>query len=89
MSGVDIRLRVSEEMKAEAEAIFKQMGMSMSEAMRIFLSQCINTGGLPFRPHISIPNDETVRSFKEFEVGKYNTYSLEGFEKALDNLGKK
>ena len=48
MATIDIRLRVHKELKTDAEAIFKQMGMTMSEAMRIFLSQCINSGGLPF-----------------------------------------
>ncbi|MFP3012823.1 MAG: type II toxin-antitoxin system RelB/DinJ family antitoxin [Rickettsia sp.] len=39
MNTVDIRLRVSADTKTEAEEIFKQMGMTMSEAMRIFLNQ--------------------------------------------------
>ncbi|ACP53584.1 DNA-damage-inducible protein J [Rickettsia africae ESF-5] len=36
MNTVDIRLRVSADIKLEAAEIFKQMGMTMSEAMRIF-----------------------------------------------------
>jgi len=65
MNTVDIRLRVSEDIKIEAEQIFKQMGMTMSEAMRIFLNQCINSGGLPFKPHIKIPNEETMKAFED------------------------
>lgn len=42
----------------------------MSEAMRIFLNQCINSGGLPFKPHIKIPNKETLESFKQAENGE-------------------
>ena len=37
MSAIDIRLRVTLEMKTKAVEIFKQMGMTMSEAMRIFI----------------------------------------------------
>lgn len=69
MATIDIRLRVSEEIKADAEVIFKQMGMTMSEAMRIFLSQCINSGGLPFKPHSKIPNAETIKSLEESRKG--------------------
>lgn len=65
MNTVDIRLRVSADIKIEAEEIFKQMGMTMSEAMRIFLNQCINSGGLPFKPHIKIPNEKTIKTFKD------------------------
>ncbi len=64
MNTVDIRLRVS---KTKAEEIFKQMGMTMSEAMRIFLNQCINSGGLPFKPHIKIPNEKTIKTFEDTE----------------------
>lgn len=65
MTTTDIRLRVSEDIKLEAEEIFKQMGMTMSEAMRIFLNQCINTGGLPFKPHTKIPNKNTIQTFED------------------------
>lgn len=65
MTTTDIRLRVSEDIKIEAEEIFKQIGMTMSEAMRIFLNQCINTGGLPFKPHIKIPNKKTIQTFTD------------------------
>ena len=88
MSTTDIRLRVSENIKIEAEEIFKQMGMTMSEAMRIFLNQCVNTGGLPFKPHIKLPNQETLESFKQVENGEFETYNLDQFENFLDKMAK-
>lgn len=69
MSATDIRLRVTPEMKIEAEKVFKKMGMTMSEAMRIFLSQCINSGGLPFKPHVKIPNAETINILNQSREG--------------------
>ncbi|QQV75239.1 hypothetical protein H6P87_00789 [Rickettsia tillamookensis] len=88
MNTVDIRLRISADTKTEAEEIFKQMGMTMSEAMRIFLNQCINSGGLPFKPHIKIPNKETLESFKQAENGEFESYNLKQFEKFLDDIAK-
>lgn len=84
MNTVDIRLRIAEDTKIEAEQIFKQMGMTMSEAMRIFLNQCINSGGLPFKPHVKIPNKETLKAFEETDNGDGTTFTLEEFEKFLD-----
>jgi DNA-damage-inducible protein J len=89
MATTDIRLRVPKEMKTQAEEIFEHMGMTMSEAMRIFLSQCINTGGLPFKPHARLPNAETLEAFGQMEEGNYQTYSLDKFEEMLDDLNKK
>lgn len=88
MNTVDIRLRVSEDIKIEAEQIFKQMGMTMSEAMRIFLNQCINSGGLPFKPHIKIPNEETMKAFEEVKNGEFKTCTLEEFEEFLEKIAK-
>ena len=89
MATVDIRLRVSKEMKSDAETIFEQMGITISEAMRIFLSQCINTGGLPFKPHSKIYNKETLESFQQIESGEYETYTLEEFEETINKLNNK
>ena len=69
MSSIDIRLRVTPEMKTEAEEVFKEMGITMSEAIRIFLSQCINSGGLPFKPHAKTPNVETIKILEQSKQG--------------------
>ncbi len=41
---MDLRLRVPTEIKEEAEMIFNDMGMSLGDAIRIFLKQTINCG---------------------------------------------
>lgn len=45
-----INVRVNKELKNEAEKIFKQMGMSMTTAVSIFLAQCVREKRLPFQP---------------------------------------
>ena len=62
MSSVAVQSRVSPELKAQAEAIFTALGLSTSDAIRMFLQQAVNTGGLPFQPTIGRPN--AVRHWK-------------------------
>ncbi|MBK8431142.1 MAG: type II toxin-antitoxin system RelB/DinJ family antitoxin [Chloroflexi bacterium] len=50
-----VQARISPELKEEAEAIFASMGMTTAEAIRIFLQQTVNMGGLPFQPMAKIP----------------------------------
>ena len=50
MSNVTVQARVTPELKKQAESIFADMGMSTAEAIRIFLKQVVNSGGLPFQP---------------------------------------
>ena len=63
-----IRARVEPELKSEAEAILKEVGLSSSEAMRLFLHQIVRQRGLPFE--VKIPNAETIAAIEELEAGK-------------------
>ncbi len=53
-----IQTRIDEKSRAAAENIFRQMGMSLSDGIRIFICQVINEKGLPFQP-------TTRREFKD------------------------
>lgn len=63
-----IRARVEPALKSEAEAILKKIGLSSSEAMRLFLYQVVQQRGLPFE--VKIPNAETIAAIEELETGK-------------------
>jgi len=45
-------IRIDPEVKTEVEAIFKRFGMSLTDAINIFIYQCRNVGGLPFNLRI-------------------------------------
>ncbi|NRB10499.1 MAG: type II toxin-antitoxin system RelB/DinJ family antitoxin [Rickettsiaceae bacterium] len=86
MTTIDVRLRITSEIKNDAEAVFKDMGMTLNEAIRIFLKQSINSGGLPFRPHAKMPNEETLKAFQQDENGEYTKSSLAEFKKYLNTI---
>lgn len=54
MKGVDymstkpINFRVDEELKSDAEVLLKEMGLTMSSALNLFLQQVVNKRALPF-----------------------------------------
>lgn len=70
MPNVTIQSRVKPELKQEAEAIFDAIGLSMGDAIRLFLQQSVNIGGLPFQPMVKQPNAETVAALDELESGQ-------------------
>ena len=43
-----VTARVDENVKKEAETLFKKMGLNMSTAMNLFLKKCILEQGIPF-----------------------------------------
>jgi DNA-damage-inducible protein J len=65
MSNVTVQTRVNPELKALAENIFANMGMSTADAIRIFLQQSVNEGRLPFQPSTKVPNAKTLAAFAE------------------------
>ncbi len=64
-----VQIRVTPELKQEAEAVFKSIGLKTSEAIRLFLQQSVNSGGLPFQPTAKQPNATTRNAMKELAKG--------------------
>jgi DNA-damage-inducible protein J len=61
-------LSLDKEAKEKAKEIFSQLGLSLSEAVNIFLIQSVYKKGLPFP--IEIPNEETKRAIDNARKGK-------------------
>jgi DNA-damage-inducible protein J len=63
-----IRARTNEDVKADAETILKRLGLTISDAVNIFLNQVRLHRGLPFE--VRIPNKTTLETFKKTDKGK-------------------
>ncbi len=70
---VTVQTRVSEDLKIRADALFKEMGLTTTDAVRMFLTQCIHQGGLPFTPTGKRPNAQTLESLYEQEGSTYGS----------------
>ena len=60
-----LHTRIAPTVKTQAENVFSQIGLSSSDAIRIFFKQVILRKGLPF--DVAIPNKETVATLKKSE----------------------
>ena len=70
--------------KAQAKEIFSQYGLSLSQAVNIFLTQSVLNRRLPF--NVKIPNDETLEAMRDVETeNNYEDITLEDLKKELDN----
>jgi DNA-damage-inducible protein J len=81
-----IRARVEPRLKHDAEAVFKKVGMTPTEAITLFYKQVKLHRGLPFP--VRVPNKETIRAIREVRAGKnLVTYkSVEDFKKDMRSL---
>ncbi len=69
----NINIRTDKETKDEAERIFKELGLTMSTAINMFLRQVIRVQGIPFEIKLDTPNAETEEALLEYEAMKDKT----------------
>lgn len=63
----NISIRMDSELKAAAEALYEELGMSLSTAFNIFVRQSLRERGIPFKITEGTPNRETVSALLEAE----------------------
>lgn len=68
-------IKLDSDVKQEAQKIFAQLGLTLGEAVNLFLNQVRLNKGLPFE--VKIPNEETLQAMQEVESGQTEPLSLE------------
>jgi len=67
------------DMKEQAKNIFKKYGVSLSDAINMFLTQSVMERGLPFE--MKLPNDETIQAIEDARNGvNSDTITLKDLE---------
>ncbi len=79
-----VRARVNPELKVEVERLFKELGLSTTEAINLFYRQVRLRNGLPFS--VVIPNETTEKVFKDTDA-KRNLIGCEDAEDMFQKLG--
>ena len=58
-------MRMEESKKAAAEALYQRLGMTLPQAVNVFISQSLLEGGLPFAVKVPNYNAETEAAMLE------------------------
>ncbi|MFT8890013.1 MAG: type II toxin-antitoxin system RelB/DinJ family antitoxin [Ethanoligenens sp.] len=66
-NSTNISIRMDTDLKAQADALFAELGMNLSTAFNIFVRQSIREGRIPFDISLNQPNAETVAALLEAE----------------------
>lgn len=67
-----IHARIEPELKEEAEAILKELGLNATQAITLFYQQIRLTRGLPFV--LRVPNEITWQTLEDTDAGKNLVY---------------
>ena len=77
------RALIDPNIKKEAEAILKELGLSVSKSVEIYYRQIIAHRGLPFE--LRIPSEKTMKAIENSRQGKGKAFS--SVEDLFDDLG--
>ena len=88
-----LNIRIDPGTKEAAEKLFANFGITVSDAVNMFLRQSLLTGGLPFLVKIPQPNANTLAAMQDTEDminGKFpsSSQSVDDFFKEM-NLDEK
>ena len=62
-----IRARIEPDLKGKVEYIFRQLGLTTTQAITLFYKQVELKKGLPF--DVAIPNETTRKTFSDTDAG--------------------
>ena len=63
----NVNIRIDQEIKKKAEAIFKGLGLTPTSAITMFYIQTIRNNGIPLVLKQETPNKETLEAIQEVE----------------------
>ena len=75
-----INMRVSPEIKADAESIFSSLGLTLTEAINVFLHKSVMEGGLPFdvrQPRYNAETEAAISEARDIMSGKIPAVSYD------------
>lgn len=83
-----LQVRMNSELKADVEALYKSLGTSFAEAVRIFAQQSLREGGMPFTPSLK-SWDELSQSEIDAKLAKSMANVSEGKVLSQEQLDAK
>ncbi len=82
-----VRARIDESIKDEAAAVLGEMGLTVSDLVRITLTRVAKDHAVPFE--LKVPNAETIAAMRESdEMAKKKSHRFKTPEEMFDALDK-
>ncbi len=66
-NSTNFSVRMDSDIKKQCEALYGELGMSLTTAINVFLRQSLRVGGFPFDVRLDQPNKETIAAMLEAE----------------------
>ena len=82
----NLNIRIDEDLKRKAEAVFSELGLNLSTAMNIFLRYSVRYGGIPFDLRIENPNAETLSAIDDVNNNRNMSKTFDNVNALMEDL---
>ena len=83
-----LHVRVEPSVKQKAEKTLSDLGLSITEAINVFLNQVILNDGIPFEIRKPKYNKETIQAIEDTKNGKNLSKSFDSVDEMFEELDK-
>lgn len=83
-----LHIRVEPSVKTRAEETLNDLGLSITEAVNVFLNQVILHDGIPFKIEKPKYNKETIQAIEDVKNGKNLSKAFNSVDKMFEELDK-
>ena len=74
MNTTVVRSRIDQKLKQDASIILGELGLNLSDSIRMFMTQVVMTQGLPF-PVVKTPKADLLEAVRELDEGRGKRFS--------------
>ena len=87
MESINMTLRVDSELKKQAEELFSDLGLSMSDAITVFMKQAVREQRIPFTISREYNyNDETIQAIENVRNRQNLSRGFSSVQELMENL---
>ena len=83
-----LHIRIEPTIKEKAEVTLNELGLSITEAVNVFLRQVILNDGIPFEIKKPVYNKETIQALEDVKNGKNVSKAFDNVEEMFEELDK-
>ena len=83
-----LHIRIEPSVKARAEQTLNDLGLSITEAVNVFLNQVILHNGIPFKIEKPKYNKETIQAMEDVKNGKNLSKTFDSVDEMFEELHK-
>jgi DNA-damage-inducible protein J len=82
----NLNIRIDEDLKRQADAIFSELGLNMSTAINMFLRYSVRYGGIPFELRVEKPNADTLAAIDDVNNNRNMSKTFTSVDDLMEDL---